>query len=33
MHIPTTAVVTVYEPPSRYGYDITTKFSPKPSLI
>jgi len=29
MHIPTTAVVTVYEPPSRYGYDMSTKSSPK----
>jgi hypothetical protein len=33
MRIPTTAVVTVYEPPLRYGYDITTKLFPKPSLM
>lgn len=33
MRIPTAAVVTVYEPPRRYGYDITTKLSPKPSLM
>lgn len=33
MRVPTTAVVTVYEPPYRYGYDITTKLSPKPSLM
>jgi uncharacterized protein YndB with AHSA1/START domain len=33
VRMPTTAVVTVYEPPVRYGYDITTKFSPKPSLM
>jgi uncharacterized protein YndB with AHSA1/START domain len=33
MRIPTTAVVTVYEPPRRFGYDITTKLSPKPSFM
>jgi polyketide cyclase/dehydrase/lipid transport protein len=33
MRIPTTAVVTVYEPPLQYGYDITTKLFPKPSLM
>jgi len=33
IRIPTTAVVTVYEPPHRYGYDITTKLFPKPSLM
>jgi uncharacterized protein YndB with AHSA1/START domain len=33
MRIPTTAVVTVYEPPVRYGYDITTKLVAKPSLM
>jgi uncharacterized protein YndB with AHSA1/START domain len=33
MRIPTTAVVTGYEPPLRYGYDITTKLIPKPSLM
>jgi uncharacterized protein YndB with AHSA1/START domain len=33
MRIPTTAIVTVYEPPFRYGYDITTKLIPKPSLM
>ena len=33
MRIPTTGVVTVYEPPVRYGYDITTKLVPKPSLM
>jgi hypothetical protein len=33
MRIPTTAVVTVYQPPLRYGSDITTKFFPKPSLM
>ena len=33
MRIPTTGVVTVYEPPRRYGYDITTKLFPKPSLM
>lgn len=31
MRIPTTAVVTVYERPFRYGYDITTKLSPQPA--
>jgi uncharacterized protein YndB with AHSA1/START domain len=30
LRIPTTGVVTVYEPPRRYGYDITTKMFPKP---
>ena len=33
MRISTTAVVTVFEPPFRYGYDITTKLFPKPSLM
>ncbi|MDP9223408.1 MAG: SRPBCC family protein [Actinomycetota bacterium] len=33
MRIPTTAIVTVYEPPLRYGYDITTRLFPKPSLM
>lgn len=33
MRIPTTAVVTVYEPPLRYGYDITTRRVPQPSLM
>ena len=33
MRIPTTALVTVYEPPRRYGYDITTKMLPRPSLM
>ncbi len=33
MRIPTTAVVTVYEPPRRYGYDITTRLAPAPSLM
>jgi len=33
MRIPTTGVVTVYEPPRRYGYDIATKLFPKPSLM
>jgi uncharacterized protein YndB with AHSA1/START domain len=33
MRIPTTGVVTVYEPPHLYGYDITAKFFPKPSLM
>jgi hypothetical protein len=31
--IPTRAVVTVFEPPIRYGYDITTRLSPKPSVM
>jgi uncharacterized protein YndB with AHSA1/START domain len=31
MRIPTTAVVTVFEPPRSYGYDITTKLFSKPS--
>ena len=31
MRIPTTAVVTVFEPPRRYGYDITTSFAPQPA--
>lgn len=31
--IATTAVVTVFEPPFRYGYDITTRLFPKPSLM
>lgn len=33
MRVPTTAVVTVFVPPIRYGYDITTRLSPKPSLM
>lgn len=33
MRIPTRAVVTVWVPPVRYGYDITTKRFPKPSLM
>jgi len=33
MRIPTTAVVTVYEPPRRYGYDITMQVAPAPSLM
>lgn len=33
IRIPTAAVVTVFEPPSRYGYDITTRLFPKPSLM
>jgi uncharacterized protein YndB with AHSA1/START domain len=33
MRIPTTAVVTIYEPPVRSGYDITTKLFSKPSLM
>lgn len=33
MRIPTTAIVTVYEPPSRYGYDISTKLARRPSLM
>ncbi len=33
MRIPTTAVVTVFEPPVRYGYDVTTRLFPKPSLM
>jgi uncharacterized protein YndB with AHSA1/START domain len=33
LRIPTSAVVTVYKPPLRYGYDITSKLSPKPSLM
>jgi uncharacterized protein YndB with AHSA1/START domain len=31
--IPTAAVVTVYEPPRRFGYDITTKLSRNPSRM
>jgi hypothetical protein len=33
IRIPTTDVVTVYEPPRRYPYDITTKLFPMPSLM
>lgn len=33
MKVPTTAVVTVFEPPVRYGYDITSRFSRRPSLM
>lgn len=33
MRIPTRAVVTVYDPPVNYGYDITTKLFSKPSLM
>lgn len=33
MRVPTTALVTVFEPPFRYGYDITSKLSPKPSMM
>jgi hypothetical protein len=33
MRIPTTAVVTGYEPQRRYGYDITSKLAPAPSLM
>ena len=33
MRIPTTAVVTVFEPPSHYGYDISSRFSQTPSLM
>lgn len=33
IRIPTNAVVTVYEPPVRYGYDITTRLTPTPSLM
>ena len=33
MRIPTTGVVTIFEPPVRYGYDITTRPFPKPSLM
>ncbi len=33
MRIPTHAVVTVFEPVSRFGYDITTTLSSKPSQM
>jgi uncharacterized protein YndB with AHSA1/START domain len=33
MRVPTTAVVTVFEPPARFGYDLTTKLSPTPSSM
>jgi uncharacterized protein YndB with AHSA1/START domain len=33
MRIPTTAVVTLYEPDRRYGYDITSKLASAPSLM
>lgn len=33
LRIPTTAVVTVFEPPARFGYDITTRLFRKPSLM
>lgn len=33
MRIPTVARVTVYEPLRRYGYDITTRMSRRPSLM
>jgi uncharacterized protein YndB with AHSA1/START domain len=33
MRLATTAVVTVYEPPRRYGYDIRSQLTPMPSLM
>lgn len=33
MRVPTTAVVTVFEPPVRFGYDITSTLSRTPSLM
>jgi uncharacterized protein YndB with AHSA1/START domain len=33
MRIPTHAAVTVFEPPSAYGYDIETAMSPTPSRM
>lgn len=33
MRIRSSAVVTVYEPPRRYGYDIITTMTPQPSLM
>lgn len=33
VRFPTRAVVTVYDPPLHYGYDITTKLFPMPSLM
>ncbi|HET7726007.1 MAG TPA: SRPBCC family protein [Candidatus Limnocylindrales bacterium] len=33
MRVPTTAVVTVFEPPIRFGYDITSTLSRTPSLM
>lgn len=33
MRVRTRAVVTVFEPPVRYGYDIATRLSPGPSLM
>ncbi len=33
MRIPTTALVTVYEPPRQYGYDITSQLAPAPSRM
>ena len=33
MRIPTTAVVTTFEPPHRYGYDISSRLSRGPSRM
>lgn len=33
MQIPTTAVVTAFDPPRRYGYDITSRLSRGPSRM
>jgi uncharacterized protein YndB with AHSA1/START domain len=33
MRIPTTAVVTLFEPVRRYGYDITSKLASAPSVM
>ena len=33
MRIATNAVVTVFEPPRRYGYDITMRIAPVPSVM
>ena len=33
MRVSTTAVVTDYEPPRQYGYDITMRLFPKPSRM
>ena len=33
LRVPTTAVVTVYDPPRLYGYDITMRLIPRPSVM
>lgn len=33
MRVPTVAVVTTFEPPRRYGYDITSRLSRRPARM